>query len=64
MPTGIFYAAVGAEILCLAKTTFSKKKFQNLITTLLTIMRRQGLQNTQLKHLLNRLFSKHVENFL
>lgn len=32
IPTRIFYAAAGSEILSLVRTTFSQAKFQKLIT--------------------------------
>ena len=63
MPTIIFYATVGSEILCFFRTTSSKEKFQKLISTFLTRMRRQGCQNMQLKHLMTKMLGRHFETF-
>ena len=63
MSATLFYAAVGSQILPLARTTSPKEKFQKLITNLLTRCHRQGCQNAYLKCLLNKLFCKHFETF-
>ena len=64
MLTKIIHAAVGSEILHFGRITFSKEKFQKLITTLLTRMRRHILyQDIQLKRLLNKPFGKHFGTY-
>ena len=54
----MFYTPLGSKMLSLARTTFSKWKFQKFTTTLFKKMLKQGCQNTQLMRLLNKLFVK------
>ena len=63
MPSKIFYASVGSEILRLARTNTSKTDFIKSVKVLLSRMEKQGCKGNQLKKVLNKMYGRHVNYF-
>ena len=63
IPSSIFYSAIGAEVLRIARVTTNKNKFTNVVLPLITRMRKQGAKILRIKNTLKKFFNKHQQEF-
>jgi len=63
IPSKIFYASVGSEILRIARTTSNLHDLVTRVNALLTRMAKQGSKHKQIASLINKLFGRHFNVF-
>ena len=64
MPSSIFYSAIGAEILRIARTTSIRENFLKSAQTLINRMMRQGALKTKISRTLVKTFGSHMSHFM
>ena len=63
MPSKIFYATVGSEILRFARTNTNQNQFLKDVKVLLNRMKKQGCKRSLLKKVLNKMYGRHLNDF-
>ena len=63
MPSKIFYASIGSEILRIVRTTTELNDLKNRVDELLTRMKKQGTEQGRLVSIIKKLFGRHTLNF-
>ena len=63
IPSSIFYSAIGAEMLRIARVCTSRNKFTYSILPLITRMKKQGAKILRIKSTIKRFFNKHQAEF-
>lgn len=63
MPSRIFYATIGSEILRIGKCTTERTDFINTCCTLMVRMKNQGATYFKMKSLVNTVYNKHPSIF-
>ena len=63
IPSSIFYSAIGAEVLRIARVSTNSYKFMNSVSPLITRMGKQGAKVCRIKSTLKKFFNKHQPEF-
>jgi len=63
LPSKIFYASVGSEILRIVRTTTELDDIKIRVETLLIRMKKQGSEKKRIITLMNKLYGRHAEVF-
>ena len=64
IPSKMFYATIGAEVLRIGKATSEYNFFLQSVKTLLCRMRKQGADGFGIKKVLRKMMGRHQDHFL